>query len=287
MLTDELPERIYIQAYEDGELQIWKYEATWCVDRVNDDDVVYVLEEARQRDELRLRLKDVTAAGDALGKEVDRLRKQIEQDTFCAYCGHKYPRGTPKFENQLLSEHIRQCAKHPMRKVEAERDELSYSYDRIREQFFPIQSERDELKRCCDRLLDSDAKWQRTTINLIVERDKLRERLEAARPYLEHSPWCKEVNTYRGKCGCGLAAVLRGEAAEAERDELQTQLKQETSRADYNHEQYSGWHKTAHDQAVELKTLREPLEVTQARIAELEALDDLEAERFSAFEEGT
>lgn len=42
-----------------------------------------------------------------------------DQDaTYCAYCGNKYPRGTPKYQNEQLSEHIKVCPKHPMRKLE-------------------------------------------------------------------------------------------------------------------------------------------------------------------------
>ena len=41
------------------------------------------------------------------------------QATYCAYCGHEYPRGTPKSENALLTEHIAVCEKHPMRQAEA------------------------------------------------------------------------------------------------------------------------------------------------------------------------
>lgn len=37
----------------------------------------------------------------------------------CVYCGHEYPQGTPPAGDQILTNHIRECAKHPLRKAEA------------------------------------------------------------------------------------------------------------------------------------------------------------------------
>lgn len=37
----------------------------------------------------------------------------------CVYCGHEYPQGTPPAGNEVLTDHIRRCAKHPLRKAEA------------------------------------------------------------------------------------------------------------------------------------------------------------------------
>lgn len=36
----------------------------------------------------------------------------------CVYCGHEYPSGTPASGAQILTDHIRVCGKHPMRKLE-------------------------------------------------------------------------------------------------------------------------------------------------------------------------
>lgn len=36
----------------------------------------------------------------------------------CVYCGHEYPDGTPTAKAALLTDHIKVCAKHPMRKAE-------------------------------------------------------------------------------------------------------------------------------------------------------------------------
>ena len=38
----------------------------------------------------------------------------------CVYCGHEYPQETPTWNNDVLTEHIRVCPKHPMRKAEAD-----------------------------------------------------------------------------------------------------------------------------------------------------------------------
>ena len=38
----------------------------------------------------------------------------------CVYCGHEYPQETPSWGNEVLTEHIRVCPKHPMRKAEAD-----------------------------------------------------------------------------------------------------------------------------------------------------------------------
>lgn len=46
------------------------------------------------------------------------------QTITCAFCGHEYPPGTPTSQADLLSQHIRVCAKHPMRAAEARIAEL-------------------------------------------------------------------------------------------------------------------------------------------------------------------
>lgn len=39
----------------------------------------------------------------------------------CVYCGHQYDDGTPQSQDERLTEHIKSCEKHPMRKLEAEK----------------------------------------------------------------------------------------------------------------------------------------------------------------------
>ena len=38
----------------------------------------------------------------------------------CVYCGHEYQQKIPAWGNEVLTEHIRVCPKHPMRKAEAD-----------------------------------------------------------------------------------------------------------------------------------------------------------------------
>ena len=42
----------------------------------------------------------------------------------CVYCGHEYPQDTPAWGEQVLTEHIKVCEKHPMRQLEADKDRL-------------------------------------------------------------------------------------------------------------------------------------------------------------------
>ena len=42
----------------------------------------------------------------------------------CVYCGHEYPEGTPPHGSQILTDHIKICEKHPMRKLELENAHL-------------------------------------------------------------------------------------------------------------------------------------------------------------------
>ena len=38
----------------------------------------------------------------------------------CVYCGHEYPQDTPAHGDQTLTDHIKVCERHPMRKAEAD-----------------------------------------------------------------------------------------------------------------------------------------------------------------------
>ena len=42
----------------------------------------------------------------------------------CVYCGHEYPQDTPAHGDKVLTDHITQCEKHPMRAVVSQRDLL-------------------------------------------------------------------------------------------------------------------------------------------------------------------
>lgn len=50
----------------------------------------------------------------------------------CAFCGEAYPPGTPTDNHEALTAHVRVCAKHPMREVERERDEMRKLLSRLR-----------------------------------------------------------------------------------------------------------------------------------------------------------
>lgn len=39
---------------------------------------------------------------------------------YCVYCGHVYPQDTPAHGSHVLTEHIKTCAAHPLRKAEAD-----------------------------------------------------------------------------------------------------------------------------------------------------------------------
>ena len=39
----------------------------------------------------------------------------------CVYCGMAYPQDTPAWGSQILTDHIKVCEKHPMRKLEAQK----------------------------------------------------------------------------------------------------------------------------------------------------------------------
>lgn len=47
-----------------------------------------------------------------------------ERTLTCVYCGHEYPQATAAWGDKVLTEHIAQCEKHPMRAVIEDRDRL-------------------------------------------------------------------------------------------------------------------------------------------------------------------
>lgn len=61
-----------------------------------------------------------TLAGDvachclALLDHVDKTQKTLT----CVYCGMEYPEGTPSWGSSVLTEHIKVCTKHPLRRAE-------------------------------------------------------------------------------------------------------------------------------------------------------------------------
>ena len=59
------------------------------------------------------------AVVEPLRRENAELREWIEtmqkQNVLtCVYCGHEYPPGSPRSGTEALTEHVRNCPKHPM-----------------------------------------------------------------------------------------------------------------------------------------------------------------------------
>lgn len=65
----------------------------------------------------------VRALFGARGAEAIKLIVGWTRVVTCVYCGHEFPEGTPTSQDAALTEHIRGCVSHPMRRVEMERDE--------------------------------------------------------------------------------------------------------------------------------------------------------------------
>lgn len=60
----------------------------------------------------------------ASGRQRRPLEEPVGRVLTCVYCGHEYPQDTPAWGDGVLTAHIRTCAAHPMRAVEADRDRL-------------------------------------------------------------------------------------------------------------------------------------------------------------------
>ena len=65
----------------------------------------------KKRDEARRFGEDAAAKYNTLLKEASEVT--------CAFCGEKYPRGTPRHGDGALAAHIKTCPKHPMRDQDA------------------------------------------------------------------------------------------------------------------------------------------------------------------------
>lgn len=75
-------------------------------------------------------MNDLLGQVHVLTKERDEARewvRKLQQTTqilTCVYCGQEYPPNTPTHGASVLTEHIKVCEKHPIRKAEADRDKL-------------------------------------------------------------------------------------------------------------------------------------------------------------------
>ena len=68
---------------------------------------------------------------------VEKLQRE-RQTLTCVYCGQEYPPGSPTHGAAVLTEHIKQCEKHPMRKlVMALKEARAFILDRVDAGVFP------------------------------------------------------------------------------------------------------------------------------------------------------
>lgn len=72
---------------------------------------IYIAAEHHAARDVSEKLKDAA-------DEIERLRDS--RIVTCVYCGHVYPNGTPTAQHELLTQHIAQCEKHPLRAAEIE-----------------------------------------------------------------------------------------------------------------------------------------------------------------------
>lgn len=90
----------------------------------------------RELTELRTVLAQVQGERDQArkyGEEMYKRELASCKETFCAYCGSKYPSGTPLHGGKALTAHIKICDKHPMRELEDRMLALTTTCTRLRE----------------------------------------------------------------------------------------------------------------------------------------------------------
>jgi hypothetical protein len=96
----------------------------------NLDKAEQELEAARKNIvELERKLAEARLFGENAAKKYNEVLHDREHVT-CAFCGHVYPRGTPRHGDGALAGHIKVCPEHPMRGLEGELDELRKRVDR-------------------------------------------------------------------------------------------------------------------------------------------------------------
>jgi hypothetical protein len=55
--------------------------------------------------------------GGQIGRERGFIMSDNGRILTCVYCGHEYPQDTPASGSKALTDHIKVCEKHPMKKV--------------------------------------------------------------------------------------------------------------------------------------------------------------------------
>jgi hypothetical protein len=106
-----------------GEYVVWcvvggRYTASGTV-----HDARFLAEGPADALELCAEVRRVTAERDEARAWVRRLTA-AERVLTCVYCGEAYPPGSPTHGADVLTAHVRTCAKHPMRAAEAEVERL-------------------------------------------------------------------------------------------------------------------------------------------------------------------
>ena len=57
---------------------------------------------------------------EASGRQSRPVEALVGRVLTCVYCGHEYPQDTPAAGSEVLTEHIKVCERHPMRKAESD-----------------------------------------------------------------------------------------------------------------------------------------------------------------------
>jgi hypothetical protein len=105
------------------------------------------------------RVNELEEENARLRAEVEKLEAIICQDTCCAYCGQAYPQGTPRFGSEALTEHIKVCPEHPMRKAETRIERLEEA----------VEAALQFLQEMCCYLDGEPAAWAQMVYDLLKE----------------------------------------------------------------------------------------------------------------------
>jgi len=104
--------------------------------------------------------------------ELHQRITELETSTYCAYCGEKYPLDDKAAS--AVSEHIKTCNKHPMRKLEDEWDAKATSYrverDKANAENVALQARIDELEDALHNQITENESNQAEAIAEFVER---------------------------------------------------------------------------------------------------------------------
>lgn len=100
-----------------------------------------------ERDELAAQLEAARA-------EIAKLQDITSKDTCCAYCGAAYPKGTPRFGDNALTEHIKVCPEHPMRECERQLEVVRAELERVqRAVAWSFQTYGPDIDKICRHIL--------------------------------------------------------------------------------------------------------------------------------------